>query len=92
VLTVTENAATVIKGLVTSAEESHDAGLRIGAKDGADHLAVEIAAAPMPEDAVIEDGGARVFLDPVASPQLTHRQLDALIEGGSVRFVLRDQD
>lgn len=90
-LTVTENAATIIRGLLTSADEADDGGLRIGAKDGAGSLAVEIAKAPMPDDAVIEDGGARVFLDPVASPQLSHRELDVVLEEGNVRFLLRDQ-
>jgi len=59
-LTVTENAATVIKGLLTSAGESASAGLRIGAKGDDSHLAVEIAPAPESGDAVIEDNGARI--------------------------------
>lgn len=90
-LTVTENAATVIKGLLTSADQTPDAGLRIGAKEDT-HLAVEIVPAPMPDDAVIEEGGARVFLDPIASPQLSDRELDVLVEGERVSFVVRDQD
>ena len=90
-LTVTENAATVIKGLLTSAGEPASAGLRIGAKGDDSHLAVEIAPAPESGDAVIEDNGARVFLDEVAIPQLSRRELDAQISGDSVQFLLRDQ-
>jgi iron-sulfur cluster assembly protein len=92
VLTVTENAVTIIRGLLTSADAADAGGLRIGAKDDGIDLAVEIAAAPMPDDAVIEDGGARVFLDQVASPQLSHRELDVVLKDGSVSFVLRDQN
>jgi Fe-S cluster assembly iron-binding protein IscA len=91
VLTVTENAATVIRGLLTSAGETEHGGLRIGAKGDEAHLAVEIAPAPASGDAVIEDGGARVFLDAVAAPQLSRRELDAQISGDGVRFLLRDQ-
>ena len=90
-LTVTENAATVIKGLLTSTDEPERAGLRIGAKGDDDHLAVEIAPEPEAGDAVIEDNGARVFLDEIATPQLSARELDALITGESVQFLLRDQ-
>lgn len=90
-LTVTANAATIIKGLLTSSDEARAGGLRIGAKDDAAHLGVEIAPAPLPYDAVVEDGGARVFLDPVASPQLADRELDVVIEEGRVSFVVRDQ-
>jgi iron-sulfur cluster assembly protein len=57
-LTVTENAVTLIKGLLTSADQADHGGLRIGVKSGAD-LGVGIAAAPLPHDEVIEDGGAR---------------------------------
>ncbi|MFN8085923.1 MAG: hypothetical protein U0Q04_02880 [Microbacterium sp.] len=90
-LTFTENAATVIKGLLTTADEPTRAGLRIGASGEDSHLAVEIAPAPEAGDAVIEDHGARVFLDEVAVPQLSERELDAKITGESVQFLLREQ-
>ena len=90
-LTVTENAVTIIRGLLASADRADHGGLRIGVKSDAD-LGVEIAAAPMAHDDVIEDGGARVFLDPVASPQLSRRELDVVLQDGRVSFVVRDQD
>ena len=89
-LTLTENAATVIKGLATQIEGTDQAGLRIGAKEGdTSSLAVELAPAPVEGDEVVEQDGSRVFLDATASPQLTDKELDALISEGNVRFSLR---
>lgn len=90
-LTVTENAVTVIRGLLNASDEPDGAGLRIGPKAGEADLAVEIAPAPIDGDEVIEDHGARVFLDSSAAARLADRELDALIDSGSVRFLLREQ-
>lgn len=75
---MTENAVTISKGLLTTAGQPDHGRLRIGVKSGAD-LGVQIAAAPMPHDDVIEDSGAQVFLDPVASPQIARRELDVVL-------------
>lgn len=91
-LTVSENAATVIKGLAARLEGAEDPGLRIGAKaDDPSGLLVEIAPAPTAGDAIIERDGSRVYLDQAMAPKLTGKELDALIEEGAVRFALRDQ-
>lgn len=52
-LTVTENAATAIKGLLTGADEPAQAGLRIGAKAGAARLSVEITESPLAGDSIV---------------------------------------
>ena len=35
--------------------------------------------------------GARVFLDRLAAPRLSHKQMDALMDDESVTFSLRNQ-
>lgn len=91
-LTLTENAATVIKGLAGQVDGADHAGLRIGAKENDPAgFAVEITAEPVEGDEVVERDGSRVFLDATASPKLSDKELDALIEEGSVRFSLRSQ-
>ncbi|MFD1714386.1 HesB/IscA family protein [Amnibacterium flavum] len=89
-LTISENAATIIKGLVNQIELENDAGLRIGTKpDDAKGLGLAIAPAPNEGDQVVERDGSRVFLDPAAAPELTDKELDALIDGDTFRFSLR---
>lgn len=88
-LTLTENATTVVKNL-TEQIPADTAGLRISQAPVPDEgFAVALADAPVPGDTVVEDGGARVFVDTVANAQLDDRVLDARIEDdGSVGFAL----
>ena len=92
-LQLTENATSVIHQIVDTAELPEGAGVRIAAAaDEPGHLA--IAPAPMPEadDAVIEDSGARVFLESVVVPLLDGQRLDAGVdEQGRVSFQLEPQ-
>ncbi|CAN5307833.1 hypothetical protein BH11ACT5_BH11ACT5_06610 [soil metagenome] len=90
-LTLTENARTVIRRLITRVDGAKQAGLRIGPTPGTAKLGVEIVAAPEPGDQVLEAGGARVFLDATASSSLGNKELDALVDGDSVEFSLRDR-
>jgi Fe-S cluster assembly iron-binding protein IscA len=43
---------------------------------------------PEPDDQVIEQGDARVFVDSEAAPMLDHAQLDARRQGDQVAFGL----
>lgn len=89
-LTLTENATTVIKRLAAQTDDAKHAGLRIGARDGVEtQLAVELAPAPEMGDAVVEDNGARVFLDETAAPTLADKVLDAHVNDDGVQFTLR---
>lgn len=91
-LTVSENAATVIKALANQVEGSSTAGLRIGAQDeDPEVFAIIIAEAPFEGDEVVERDGSRVFVDPVTSPRLVNKELDAVIGDGSAQFSLRSQ-
>jgi Fe-S cluster assembly iron-binding protein IscA len=64
-----------------------DAGMRIGATGEAE-FTIEIVGEPAPDDQVIEQGEARVFVDSEAAPMLDNAQLDARIQGDQVAFGL----
>jgi iron-sulfur cluster assembly protein len=97
VLTLTENASTVVKTIVDqSVEQSADqdtAGLRIS-QDAPDSPALHVIAteAPQPGDQVLEEDGARVFLEETAAATLDDKVLDAQVDdGGGVQFSIAAQ-
>ena len=69
------------------------AGIRIaGPNDGSSQLDLAAAEAPIEGDQVVEQDGARVFLEPGAARMLDDMVLDAAVQDdGSVRFTLRRQ-
>lgn len=86
-LTLSESAVEAVDALLHMPEIPDDAGLRIRPA-GESQLTVEIAPEPAPGDQVIEEGGARVFVDSEAAPILDDVQLDARMEGDQVAFGL----
>lgn len=91
-LTLTENASTLIKNLADQTAVAENAGLRISAGTDAAQLSVDLTPAPEPNDKVIESEGARVFLEEMAAIALDDKVLDAhMDEGGSVRFQIEVQ-
>lgn len=91
-LTLTDNAATVIGRLVTRADRGSDAGLRIQANDeAAGAMDVQIVATPEAGDDVVEQAGARVYLDSTASESLSSKRLDARVEKDAVNFIVNEQ-
>src|SRR5436190_3819232 len=87
-LTLTPSAVEAVDSLLHGDPDvPDDAGLRIGTA-GESQLTLELAAAPSPGDQVIEDGGARVFVDSAAAAILDDAQLDARVEGDEVAFGL----
>ena len=91
-LTLTENASTVVKTL-TARGGTDESGLRISSQSpesGA--FAVEVASAPQTADTVVETEGARVFLEPNAAEELADKVLDADVSAeGGVRFTITEQ-
>ena len=54
-------------------------------------LELTVAPEPEPEDEVLDDDGAQVFLDPLAAAHVDGKILDADHEpGGGVSFTLRE--
>ena len=84
-LTLSPSAVAVVDELLHQPSVPDDAGLRIHPA-GDRQLAVEIAAEPEPQDQVIEQGGARVFVDPAVAPLLDDAQLHAQNDGERVAF------
>ena len=90
-LTLTDSAVTVIRDLTERQEAPDRAGVRIAVEQSGS-LAVSIAPAPLEGDKVLDESGARLFLDSEAAVALEHKALDAGIDpAGSVKFAVVDQ-
>jgi iron-sulfur cluster assembly protein len=87
-LTLSPSAVEAVDTLLHSPEVPDDAGVRIGAI-GSSQLTLDIATEPAPGDQVIEERGARVFVDAAAAPLVDDAELDARLEGDRVAFGLR---
>lgn len=85
-LTLTNNAQDAVRTLTKDPQAPERAGLRIAA--GNQGLELMLVAEPAPGDALIDDDGARVFLESQAANLLDERTLDAEIEGDKVNFFL----
>jgi Fe-S cluster assembly iron-binding protein IscA len=92
-LAVTEQAATVIRAIADRPELPEGAGLRIASDSGApEDLSVAAAAEPQEGDQVVDDKGARVFLDPAVITLLDDKVLDARVDAeGSAEFLVSIQ-
>jgi iron-sulfur cluster assembly protein len=92
-LTLTDRAAETIRTLTSQPGIPADTGLRMSLQDSdAGTLALSLEG-PQPDDAVIEDSGARVFVQRDAAAIVDDRELDAqLDEQGRASFMLGNQD
>lgn len=92
-LTLTENANNVVKNIVEQTGQGAEAGLRIS-QDAPDSPALHVmpTEAPQPGDQVLEEDGARVFLEETASVTLDDKVLDAQVDdAGGVQFTIAVQ-
>jgi Fe-S cluster assembly iron-binding protein IscA len=90
-LTLTEEATTAVKTITAQFPDAAHGGVRIeGAGTPESQFALSVVDAPETGDAVVENAGARVFLDTDAAAVLDDRVLDAQIdpEQGSVQFAV----
>lgn len=92
-LTLTDTASTVVKGIVERSGAPAGSGLRIDTEgDSRTEFAVEIAEVPEERDAIVEQAGARVYLAESAAQALDDKTLDAhLGEDGRVAFDILPQ-
>lgn len=91
-LTLTDNATTEIRNIVADPQVPDGCGLRIANDPAAGGLTLTLASAPAEDDQVLEDGGARVFLEPEAAALLDDKSLDAQPDGdGQLRFTVAAQ-
>ena len=91
-LTLTENASTIVKSITAAQPGSETAGLRISTEDPSQGLTVSTTPEPLPGDQTVNADGAVVYLDPPASEALDDQVLDAAVdEAGNVQFGLAPQ-
>lgn len=89
-LTLTENAQSVITGIVEHAAAPATGGLRIAQGSEGQGLDVSVANAPEAGDQVVEQAGAKVFLDAPAAAALDDKVLDASSQpDGRVDFAVQ---
>jgi iron-sulfur cluster assembly protein len=92
-LTITDSAVSAIRSLTSQADLPGDTGLRI-MKHGAGAPSFELALTegPAADDQVVEEGGARVFVEAAAAAVLEDKALDAQVnEQGDLAFRISDQ-
>jgi Fe-S cluster assembly iron-binding protein IscA len=92
-ITLTDGAVSAIRSLTSQPELPVQSGLRIVAQnEGEAALQLALTEGPVAGDQVVEEGGARVFLEPAAAAVLADKALDAEVnEQGSVAFSVCDQ-
>ena len=91
-LALTDNAVEAVKSIVSSSE-SESTGLRLVAEREGTQANFQLSVVPLPaeDDEVIEERGARVFLEPEAASLLDDKVLDASVEQDQVAFTIADQ-
>lgn len=88
-LTLTDNCATIVK---TMADRPDTNGIRISHDDASSaQFALAAVAAPLPDDRVVEQDGATVYLDAEAAAALDDKVLDAGMDpNGNLRFAVAE--
>ena len=91
-LALTDKAVEAVKSIVSSSE-GEASGLRMVAERTGTQANFELSVVPLPaeDDEVIEERGARVFLEPEAASLLDDKVLDASVEQNQVAFTIADQ-
>jgi iron-sulfur cluster assembly protein len=93
-LALTDKAVEAVKEIVSSsAETAETGGVRLVAKRTGVQPSLQLSVTPLPaeDDEVIEERGARVFLESGAASLLDDKVLDASVEQGEVAFTIADQ-
>jgi len=93
-LTLTDSAVSAIRTLTSQPEQPGDTGLRIMAQGdgGASSFQLALVDGPAAGDQVVEEGGARVFVEATAAEVLEDKALDAQVnEQGDLAFRISDQ-
>jgi iron-sulfur cluster assembly protein len=92
VLTLTDRAAETIRALTSQPGVPADVGLRMSLPGGADGSLMLSLEQRQPEDAVVEDAGARVFIQQDAAAMVDNQELDGQLDDeGQASFMLGSQ-
>jgi iron-sulfur cluster assembly protein len=92
-LALTDSAVQAVKDIVSSSDQIPEtAGLRMVAERAGTQANLQVSVVPLPaeDDEVIEEQGARVFLEPEAAALLDDKVLDASVEHNQVAFTIAD--
>jgi len=92
-LALTDSAVQAVKDIVSSSDQIPEtAGLRLVAERAGTQANLQVSVVPLPaeDDEVIEEQGARVFLEPDAAALLDDKVLDASVEQNQVAFMIAD--
>ena len=93
-LALTDRAVEAVRDIVSSSGEASDTGgLRLTAERAGTQASFTLRVVSLPgeDDAVIEDHGARVFVEPEAASLLDDKVLDAKVDQDQVAFTVVDQ-
>jgi iron-sulfur cluster assembly protein len=93
-LALTDSAVEAVQEILSSSEETPETGgLRLVAERAGAQTSFQLSVVALPgeDDEVIEEEGARVFLDPEAASLLEGKVLDASFEENEVGFTIVDQ-
>jgi len=91
-LAVTDNAATAIRDITAQEAVPPGSGLRIAADESGNALTLSLAAKPLDGDHVIDEAGARLFLDRLAVQLLDGKELDVTVDpSGDLQFAVADR-
>jgi iron-sulfur cluster assembly protein len=92
-LALTDSAVEAVKNILSSSDEvAETGGLRMVAERAGTQANFELSVVQLPveDDEVIEEQGARVFLEPEAASLLEDKVLDASVEQDQVAFTIAD--
>jgi Fe-S cluster assembly iron-binding protein IscA len=93
-LTLTDSAKDAVRQMVDQQDAPQGSGIRIAASssNGTEGtLSLDLAIEPSLGDTVVEDEGARVFLDEAAAAALDDKVLDATEHDDHVHLTVYDQ-
>lgn len=92
-LALTDSAVEAVKQIVSMNDGAESAGLRMVAEPTGAEPRFELSVAELPaeDDAVIDEQGARVFLEPQAASYLDDKVLDVRVEENRLGFVIAEQ-
>ena len=93
-LALTDSAVEAVRQIVSSSDESPETGgVRLVAERAGVQTNFQVSVVPSQaeDDVVIEEQGARVFLEPDAASLLDDKVLDASVEQDQVAFTIADQ-
>jgi Fe-S cluster assembly iron-binding protein IscA len=92
-LSLTATAVDAVRDATSAEDAPPEAGLRIVAEevDGDLELGISLVEAPAEGDEVVEQDGARVYLDPAAAAALAEVELDAEAHGDHFHFAFNER-